>query len=57
LEKNIGMATAHCDRIHVTFVDKDGDRHEFDVAKGDNLLDIAQANELEMEGEQDWPYR
>ena len=38
-------------RLHVTFIDKDGDRHEFEVAEGDNLLDIAQANELEMEGE------
>lgn len=37
-------------RLHVTFIDKDGDRHEFEVSKGDNLLDIAQANDLEMEG-------
>jgi ferredoxin-2, mitochondrial len=37
-------------RLHVTFVDKDGDKHEFEVAKGDNLLDIAQANDIEMEG-------
>lgn len=37
-------------RIKVTFVDKEGDEHTFPVAKGDNLLDIAQANELEMEG-------
>ncbi|KAE9966850.1 mitochondrial matrix iron-sulfur protein [Venturia inaequalis] len=34
----------------VTFVDKDGDKHTFEVADGDNLLDIAQANDLEMEG-------
>jgi hypothetical protein len=38
-------------RLHVTFIDKDGERHTFEVAKGDNLLDIAQANDLEMEGE------
>lgn len=38
------------DRLHVTFIDKEGDRHTFKVAKGDNLLDIAQANDLEMEG-------
>jgi hypothetical protein len=38
-------------RIHVTFIDKEGDEHTFEVAKGDNLLDIAQANDLEMEGE------
>ncbi len=35
---------------HVTFIDKDGDEHTFEVADGDNLLDIAQANDLEMEG-------
>jgi hypothetical protein len=38
------------EELHVTFIDKDGDRHEFEVAEGDNLLDIAQANDLEMEG-------
>ncbi|KAL5350501.1 mitochondrial matrix iron-sulfur protein [Pseudogymnoascus australis] len=36
--------------LHVTFVDKDGDEETFVVAKGDNLLDIAQANDVEMEG-------
>lgn len=35
----------------MTFIDKDGDRHTFEVSAGDNLLDIAQANDLEMEGE------
>lgn len=35
---------------HVTFVDKEGQRHTFEVSDGDNLLDIAQANDLEMEG-------
>lgn len=35
---------------HVTFVDKDNSRHTFEVGDGDNLLDIAQANDLEMEG-------
>lgn len=34
----------------MTFVDKDGDEHTFEVADGDNLLDIAQANDIEMEG-------
>lgn len=34
----------------VTFIDKEGQSHTFDVADGDNLLDIAQANDLEMEG-------
>ena len=34
----------------MTFIDKEGDSHTFEVADGDNLLDIAQANDLEMEG-------
>ena len=35
----------------MTFVDKEGEEHKFQVAQGDNLLDIAQSEELEMEGE------
>ncbi|OBT78657.1 hypothetical protein VF21_02267 [Pseudogymnoascus sp. 05NY08] len=38
------------EELHVTFIDKDGDEQTFVVAKGDNLLDIAQANDVEMEG-------
>lgn len=38
-------------RIRVTFIDKEGDEHTYEVAKGDNLLDIAQSEDLEMEGE------
>jgi hypothetical protein len=34
----------------ITFIDKEGQSHEFLVGDGDNLLDIAQANDLEMEG-------
>ena len=37
-------------RLWVTFIDKEGMEHKIAVAKGDNLLDIAQANDLEMEG-------
>ena len=37
-------------RIRVTFIDKEGDEHTYEVAKGDNLLDIAQSEELEVEG-------
>ncbi|KJK87550.1 hypothetical protein H633G_08588 [Metarhizium anisopliae BRIP 53284] len=37
-------------RLYVTFVEKDGEEHKFAVSEGDNLLDIAQANDLEMEG-------
>jgi hypothetical protein len=39
------------EELYVTFVDKEGDEHKFAVSAGDNLLDIAQANDLEMEGE------
>ena len=34
----------------MTFIDKDGDEFKFAVKEGDNLLDVAQANDLEMEG-------
>jgi ferredoxin len=37
-------------RRHITFIDKDNESHTFTVADGANLLDIAQANDLEMEG-------
>lgn len=38
------------EELHVTFIDKDGEEHTFEVSAGDNLLDIAQDNDLEMEG-------
>ena len=34
----------------MTFVDQQGRPYKFAVATGDNLLDIAQDNDLEMEG-------
>lgn len=37
-------------RRKVTFITKEGDSQTFLVSDGDNLLDIAQANDLEMEG-------
>lgn len=37
-------------RLTITFVDQDSEHHTFKVAAGDNLLDIAQNEELEMEG-------
>ncbi len=37
-------------RLYVTFIDKEGEEHKVAVSKGDNLLDIAQANDLDMEG-------
>lgn len=36
--------------LHCHFVLKDGTKRSFEVAEGDNLLDIAQENDLEMEG-------
>ncbi|KAL6878918.1 ferredoxin [Trichoderma novae-zelandiae] len=38
------------EELWVTFIDKEGEEHRFAVSAGDNLLDIAQANDLEMEG-------
>ncbi|KAL9598661.1 MAG: hypothetical protein Q9219_004330 [cf. Caloplaca sp. 3 TL-2023] len=38
-------------RLHVTFIDKEGAEHTFEVSAGDNLMDIAQAEDLEMEVE------
>jgi ferredoxin len=38
------------EELHVTFITKEGDQIHVEVAEGDNLLDIAQANNLEMEG-------
>ncbi|KAF3927204.1 Adrenodoxin [Dactylellina cionopaga] len=38
------------EELHITFVTKEGQNFTFEVAEGDNLLDIAQANDLEMEG-------
>ena len=37
-------------RRKVTFIDKSGESHTFEVADGSNLLDIAQANDLDVEG-------
>lgn len=34
----------------MTFIDKDGEEIKVGVNKGDNLLDIAQAHDIEMEG-------
>lgn len=37
-------------RLHITFIDKDGDEIKCEVAEGDNLLDIALEHDVEMEG-------
>lgn len=38
------------EELHITFILKDGLQRTFEVAEGDNILDIAQAHNLEMEG-------
>ncbi|KAI1176119.1 adrenodoxin-like protein, mitochondrial precursor [Nemania sp. FL0916] len=38
------------EELYVTFIDKDDKDHRIAVSAGDNLLDIAQAHDLEMEG-------
>ncbi|KAI1147535.1 ferredoxin [Nemania diffusa] len=38
------------EELYVTFIDKEDKEHKIAVSAGDNLLDIAQANDLEMEG-------
>lgn len=38
------------EELEITFITKDGTQHSFEVAEGDNLLDIAQAYNLDMEG-------
>lgn len=35
----------------MTFIDKDGQEVKIAASKGDNLLDLAQAHDVEMEGE------
>lgn len=44
------LLTQPLTRLYITFIDKDGEDYKFAVKAGDNLLDIAQANDLEMEG-------
>lgn len=38
------------EELHITFITKDGQQHTFEVAEGDNLLDIAQHYNMDMEG-------
>ncbi|KAK0720096.1 2Fe-2S ferredoxin-type domain-containing protein [Lasiosphaeris hirsuta] len=38
------------EELYVTFIDKEGEEYKIAVNDGDNLLDIAQAHDLEMEG-------
>ena len=48
----LSILTRISHRRKVTFIDKEGQEHTFEVADGDNLLDIAQSEDLEMEGSQ-----
>ncbi|ODV86981.1 hypothetical protein CANARDRAFT_27318 [[Candida] arabinofermentans NRRL YB-2248] len=38
------------EELRITFITKDGGQKTFEVAEGDNILDIAQANHVDMEG-------
>lgn len=38
------------EELKITFISKDGAQQTFEVAEGDNILDIAQAHNLDMEG-------
>lgn len=38
------------EELHITFIDKEGQQFTYEVAEGDTILDIAQANNLDMEG-------
>lgn len=38
------------EELWVTFIDKDGQEIKIAASKGDNLLDLAQAHDVEMEG-------
>lgn len=38
------------EELKITFVTKEGEQLTYEVAEGDNMLDIAQANNLDMEG-------
>ncbi|TVY86796.1 Adrenodoxin-like protein, mitochondrial [Lachnellula willkommii] len=42
--------------LYITFIDKEGDEHKIAVSKGDNLLTIAQAHDIEMEGTKIYSY-
>lgn len=38
------------EELHVTFITKEGTQIPLEVAEGDNLMDIAQANGIDIEG-------
>ena len=40
----------YCCSVNVTFIDRDGDRHEIKGKVGDNVLYLAHRHGIEMEG-------
>ena len=40
-----------CCSVNVTFIDRDGDRHEIKGKVGDNALYLAHRHDIEMEGD------
>lgn len=38
------------EELHITFITKDGEQIKVEAAQGDNLMDIAQAHGLDVEG-------
>ena len=44
------FAAASEDTVKITFVEPDGERVTVDAAIGDNLLDIAHDNDIDLEG-------
>jgi len=42
--------TAYSRRIKVTFLDRDGSRHEVRAAIGQNMLEVAHSNDIDLEG-------
>lgn len=49
-QRRKATVTNNPSRLHITFIDKDGDEIKCEVAEGDNLLDIALEHDVEMEG-------
>ena len=47
---SVGYAANVDDSQRVTFIDKEGTSHSFDVAEGSTLLDVARTKNLEIEG-------
>eukprot|EP00123_Amoebidium_parasiticum_P011920 comp20989_c0_seq1/m.28130 comp20989_c0_seq1/g.28130 ORF comp20989_c0_seq1/g.28130 comp20989_c0_seq1/m.28130 type:complete len:161 (-) comp20989_c0_seq1:105-587(-) len=38
------------EKVHITFVDEDGDRHPVEANEGETVLDVAHANDVDLEG-------